>query len=226
MSTSSVSTGTDLSSLLDAPYFGLLVSIFLSGMIIMQAWTYFNQYKDNWLLRLLVLSTVLLDFAASILGIISYRNMTIVHFGNVSMATSDTPIKQMAGPAIITAIIVFIVQIFFASRVYLLNQFHRVVPAFITLCATAGLDVGTKELMDPKTKLELGISFGLVTICDISVTIALIWTFWTSKTGFKKTDTMLYKLLQFTVTRGILITLFQVSFIATYVAYDPEQLKW
>ncbi|EEB90375.1 hypothetical protein MPER_11426, partial [Moniliophthora perniciosa FA553] len=80
-------------------------------------------------------------------------------------------------------------------------------------------------LMDSKTKLQLGLSCGLAALCDLSATLALMWSFRISKTGFKRTDTMLSKLLQFTVTRGILITAVQVTLFALYVADDPAKLQ-
>ncbi|ESK89151.1 hypothetical protein Moror_5246 [Moniliophthora roreri MCA 2997] len=238
MSTTPVFTGIDLSSLLDVPFSGLLISIALYGVIVVQAWTYFNRNKDNWLLRLLVLSMVVLDLAASVLEIIPYRYLLIVHFGNVLAVTSEKSIRHTMETVIISAVIAFIVQIFFASRVYVLNRLHRVVPVFIILCAIGtlamGLLIGIQGIMhpsirllfDPKTKLKLGLSCGLAALCDLSATMALTWSFRMSKTGFKMTDTMLYKLLQFTVTRGILVTLVQVSLFALYVGDDPVKLKW
>uniref|UniRef100_A0A0W0GFL9 DUF6534 domain-containing protein n=1 Tax=Moniliophthora roreri TaxID=221103 RepID=A0A0W0GFL9_MONRR len=257
MSTTPVFTGIDLSSLLDVPFSGLLISIALYGVIVVQAWTYFNRNKDNWLLRLLVLSMVVLDLAASVLEIIPYRYLLIVHFGNVLAVTSEKSIRHTMETVIISAVIAFIVQIFFASRVYVLNRLHRVVPVFIILCAIGTLAMGLcmililidflerkfkhpspvigiqgimhpsiRLLFDPKTKLKLGLSCGLAALCDLSATMALTWSFRMSKTGFKMTDTMLYKLLQFTVTRGILVTLVQVSLFALYVGDDPVKLKW
>ncbi|KAI3610051.1 hypothetical protein WG66_007277 [Moniliophthora roreri] len=242
MSTTPVFTGIDLSSLLDVP---------LYGVIVVQAWTYFNRNKDNWLLRLLVLSMVVLDLAASVLEIIPYRYLLIVHFGNVLAVTSEKSIRHTMETVIISAVIAFIVQIFFASRVYVreyskkkvilsdlnkraVNRLHRVVPVFIILCAIGTLVIGIQGIMhpsirllfDPKTKLKLGLSCGLAALCDLSATMALTWSFRMSKTGFKMTDTMLYKLLQFTVTRGILVTLVQVSLFALYVGDDPVKLKW
>ncbi|EEB92912.1 hypothetical protein MPER_08506, partial [Moniliophthora perniciosa FA553] len=118
MSTNPVLAGIDLSSLLDVPFSGLLVSIALYGVIMVQAWSYFNQNKDKWPLRLLILSVVTLDLAASVLEIIPYRYLLIVHFGNVLAVTSEQSIRHMMETTMITAVIAFIVQIFFASRVY------------------------------------------------------------------------------------------------------------
>ncbi|KAI3595123.1 hypothetical protein WG66_011237 [Moniliophthora roreri] len=155
-----------------------------------QAWSYFNQNRDKWPLRMLVLSLIIMDLTASVLEVIPYRYLLIVHFGNLLAVESEISIRYTMESSIITVIIGF---------------------AFCAL-----LDLW----------LELGLYCGLAALCDIFATMALIWTFWVSKTGFRKTDTMLYKLLQFTVTRGILITLVQVSFFATFMAYDPVELKW
>uniref|UniRef100_A0A0W0FNY0 DUF6534 domain-containing protein n=1 Tax=Moniliophthora roreri TaxID=221103 RepID=A0A0W0FNY0_MONRR len=241
----SISQGFDLSEQLDVPFSGLLVSIALYGVTMAQAWSYFNQNRDKWPLRMLVLSLIIMDLTASVLEVIPYRYLLIVHFGNLLAVESEISIRYTMESSIITVIIGFAVQIFFASRIYIylkeedtVKRLHQVVPAVIVLCAigslACGLMIGIQGVMQPnfslmlerRTKLELGLYCGLAALCDIFATIALIWTFWVSKTGFRKTDTMLYKLLQFTVTRGILITLVQVSFFATFMAYDPVELKW
>ncbi|EEB99769.1 hypothetical protein MPER_00469, partial [Moniliophthora perniciosa FA553] len=86
MSTAPAFTGINLSALLD----GFLVSIALYGVIMVQAWNYFNQNKDKWPLQMLVLSVVAMDFAASVLEALPFRDLLILHFGNVLAIESET----------------------------------------------------------------------------------------------------------------------------------------
>jgi len=135
-------------------------------------------------------------------------------------------------------LIVFCVEVFFASRVWLLKQFHWTVPLVIILsalgAAAAGLATVVTQFQNPalvfigtdtRPRVEIGFDSILSAFSDIVVTTALCWAFARSQTGIKRTDTLLQKLFQYTVTRGLFVSLDQTIFVIIYLI-KPEKLWW
>ncbi|EEB90682.1 hypothetical protein MPER_11077 [Moniliophthora perniciosa FA553] len=60
---------------------------------------------------------------------------------------------------------------------------------------------------------------------DIILTVCLSWSFTHAKTGFERTDTLLQKLFQYTVTRGLLMTLFHITLLVVYLA-QTDSFNW
>ncbi|KAI3621248.1 hypothetical protein WG66_014426 [Moniliophthora roreri] len=155
----------------------------------------------------------------------------VKHFGNVFESSSPKTIRyQLIGSAI-SVTIIFIVQVFFASRVYILKRVPSWISGFIVCFflyvhsyIVVMLVVVIDDIKDPsiatlqrtKTQVEFGICHSLAALCDIVVTAALLWSFEISKTGFKETDTLLQNLLQYTLTRGVLATIVQLCLVIVY----------
>uniref|UniRef100_A0A0W0GAK0 DUF6534 domain-containing protein n=1 Tax=Moniliophthora roreri TaxID=221103 RepID=A0A0W0GAK0_MONRR len=218
----------DLSNQFNGPFIGFVLSTILLGGVIVQAWLYIFHNKDPWGLRALVAVLVLLDITTTILNTFVIHLTMVKHFGNVFESSSPKTIRyQLIGSAI-SVTIIFIVQVFFASRVYILKRVPSWISGFIMFCAVGafvfGLFVVIDDIKDPsiatlqrtKTQVEFGICHSLAALCDIVVTAALLWSFEISKTGFKETDTLLQNLLQYTLTRGVLATIVQLCLVIVY----------
>ncbi|KAK7054328.1 hypothetical protein VNI00_003521, partial [Paramarasmius palmivorus] len=186
----------------------------------------------------------------------------IKHYGNLGSLASPESIYYQSGDTLARSIVMFIVHIFFISRVYILNRVHRALPYFMLLCAILVLEsnkyaiafnlaVTIYMFMNPNLASLTSSTFEMFMIVrctfaalvDITVTAALLWSFRTSKTGFKRqvrhhwsgvivfvhlatrTDTLLRRLLKYTVTRGVLVTVMQISLFAIYIA-KKDTLDW
>ncbi|KAK7037687.1 hypothetical protein VNI00_010913 [Paramarasmius palmivorus] len=171
-----------------------------------------------------------MDFAVTIFNNMFVHYFAITHFGNVSKLmpyierNSFITLELLLGVTVVF-MSVFIhvlhpsislthanvfahrVELFFASHVYLLKRTHWSVPFFIALCALAAY------------------GGSLSALSDIVVTGALLWSFQQSKTGFRKTDSMLQTLFKYTVTRGALVTVFQIVYVAVFLA-RTDKLEW
>ncbi|KAK7034067.1 hypothetical protein VNI00_012498 [Paramarasmius palmivorus] len=138
---------------------------------------------------------------------------------------------------ILSTIVACTVQIFFATRVARLQLVPWIVPLFVVLMAIAGFItsiLGSAQLFKspyistinaPKVKIYFALRNVFAALSDIGATVGLLWSFRISKTGFKRTDSILQKLFQYTVTRGILVTVFQLCLLATWIA-QTESLNW
>ncbi|KAF8221859.1 hypothetical protein L208DRAFT_1414397 [Tricholoma matsutake] len=139
MSTSTSVVGIGTSSLdVDALYWAVLIStIRLSGIIISQGWTYAHDNDDKWHLRLLVTVLILADFSITCLSCLVLRYYLMLNYGNVSVFfTLPRYLLVIAGTGFGVA---YVSELFFASRVYILDKRFLWAAVVAGLSATAFL---------------------------------------------------------------------------------------
>ncbi|KAI3606306.1 hypothetical protein WG66_009587 [Moniliophthora roreri] len=214
-------------------------AISLLGVILVQAWAYFNNNNDRWDLRALVnffpftiyvvLSAQTGQVASLVIMDIVITVMNSVEMHYVQILISDVNCSGDRDDNVLGSDL-------FRDKSSV-NRVHRVVPLFIILCAIGacvpGMMVGVgglvhwdlQVLTTTKAKIQLGLYCGFAALGDLAVTVALLWSFRHSRTGFKKTDGLLQKLLQYTVTRGVLMTLLQSCLLIVYLS-QPGSLSW
>ncbi|THV00797.1 hypothetical protein K435DRAFT_837139 [Dendrothele bispora CBS 962.96] len=232
---SSLPIGIDISEAFDGFFYGNIIAAVLFGITIVQAWIYANSNTDKWPLRLLVAILVLLDFSTTCLNAQILHYYLVSNFGNLMNATLVT--KTLMVEYFITLIIVLSVELFFASRVWILGKFHWIVPALIVMAALASTAAGIASIVSElenssllnysgnKQKLEIGWNCSLAAVSDIIASVSLLWAFSSLKNGIKQTDTLLQKLFQYTVTRGLFVTIDQTTLVIIFLI-KPERLWW
>ncbi|KAJ3809940.1 hypothetical protein F5876DRAFT_66060 [Lentinula aff. lateritia] len=216
------SAGFDLSSIFDAFFYGVIISTGLFGISIVQLWTYINLSRDRWMFRVVVITVFLMDMATTYLDIgllhnylvipsvfiskqnLDFAQLQISHFGDLSIFSSYSNLLDME--ILFTALIVFVVDLYFASRVYL--------PVFTRL----GFSSKDNEII-------VALENAMTTMCEVVATTALAWSLHSSRTGVPRTDNILHKLHNYTITRGVLLTIVQILSLVFYVA-QPTKLTW
>ncbi|KAF8239833.1 hypothetical protein L208DRAFT_1385446 [Tricholoma matsutake] len=113
---------------MDWLHWGVIISTAFFGVTMMQSWTYFSNCNDKWHLRLFITVLVALDFATTCLNSIVLRHYSITNFGTPLYLISTVSTQDVQ--VILTTVVVFLVQLFLASRVYLLDH-SWYAPAFI-----------------------------------------------------------------------------------------------
>jgi len=111
----------------------------------------------------------------------------------------------------------FMSQLFFAWRIWRLSQRNMCLTGIVLTLACLQLGAGIAQTV---LSAELGrfsrlastekvttIQSAATAACDLSITLILIFLFNTSRTGLKRTDTLLNKLIVYSLTRGVLTTL-------------------
>ncbi|EEB99106.1 hypothetical protein MPER_01275, partial [Moniliophthora perniciosa FA553] len=73
--------------------------------------------------------------------------------------------------------------------------------------------------------IEYDFGSSLATLADILASGALSWSLKDSRTGFKQTDTLLQRLFQYFVARGLLVAVIHLCFTITFLV-DPLNLNW
>ncbi|KAJ3784035.1 hypothetical protein GGU10DRAFT_388636 [Lentinula aff. detonsa] len=242
------STGVDLSSTFDAFFYGVIVSVGLFGISVVQLWTYINLSRDRWMFRVVVITVFLMDMATTYLDIGLLHSYLVSHFGDLTIFA--TPETLLDLEILFTALIVFVVDLYFASRVHLLKQVHWSVVAFIVGSNVIALRKATfrssksdanssagrsyqhlvGDYIHPfsilcKARIIVALENAVTTVCEVVATVALAWSLHSSRTGVPRTDTILLKLHTYTITRGVLLTIVQVLSLAFYVG-QPTKLTW
>ncbi|KDR72265.1 hypothetical protein GALMADRAFT_143123 [Galerina marginata CBS 339.88] len=227
----------DISSGVDGIFAGFVLSTALLGVTILQAWTYVNHNNDDWKLRTLVAVLVVSDILSTIFNSIFIHEYLVQHFGN--FLRLFTVSSGILAEFLITIIVIFIVQLFFASRVYLLNRKNIWAPAIIVITAVLGFGSGiftivkqfqhrqVADLALPAVRISVGFDQAMILISDGVATVALSMSFAKARSSsrVKRSITMLQDLLAYTVTRGLLVTLLDVVFMIMF-AIDPTNLNW
>ncbi|KAF9455784.1 hypothetical protein BDZ94DRAFT_481887 [Collybia nuda] len=223
---------TNISSTIDGSLTGYLISLALLGVTIVQSWAYVHHNHDKWPLRIFVIVLILLDLTETICATKVLYHFLVNHFGEVDVLGSPTDIISI--DFIMTSLIFFISHIFFAYRLWILGK-RLWLPVIIALTSTVTLALCassvspqlsrlvSSEYRVRRTMIELATFHALAVVTDILITIGLSWVLSKSRTSFKINQMVLQRLLDFVVTRGILITLVQIGHVIMYI-HDPKNM--
>lgn len=211
---------------------GVIVSAVLYGVSLIQTFFYFTNYpKDLWYLKALVSTTVLFDTVHLILISHSIYYYLVVHFSNP--AALQFMIWSLLLEALFTGLTGAFVQLFYAARVWRLSKRNIPLTGVILLlvvanagCGTAwvvlSLQFGTFEKLLKISALTLSIN-ALSTAVDILIAATLCIMLNNARTGFKKSDTIINRLILFVVNTGILTSCCAVASLVSLLAW-PKTL--
>ncbi|KAF9556132.1 hypothetical protein CPC08DRAFT_711447 [Agrocybe pediades] len=227
----------NLSQLGDGIFVGFIFSTILVGVILHQASNYAQRNNDGWMMRSLVSLLVILDIATTSNNVLLVHIYVIQHFGNLFELTVINVgfLIELA----LTVTVVFVVQLFLASRVYILNRRSYKLSGVIAVVATLGfasslLTVAEQvkharlfELTLAPIRVSAIFGHALVTLADGITTKVLFANFMKarSESGVKQTVSILERLLVIVVARGSLVTVANGLIIVLYIIY-PMQLYW
>ncbi|OCB85117.1 hypothetical protein A7U60_g7742 [Sanghuangporus baumii] len=242
---SETSTQVAIDNTYGALLIGTMVAMGLWGAATIQMYYYFNQFpKDEWRLKALVVAVWTLDTTHQ--GLIShscyaylvtnYANPTFLYTITSSLSVMvliSVSYFRLRSREIdllrdLQGIICFLVQFFLLYRVWRLSEknmflviilFAMSVAQFVTnaLYYTKGsnLTVITLSSIAWLSKLVNSLSAGT----DVSIAAVLIYLLHRSRTGFKRSETLINKLIFFTINTSALtsiVAVFSVIFVTVY----------
>ncbi|KAF9064317.1 hypothetical protein BDP27DRAFT_1450801 [Rhodocollybia butyracea] len=124
-------------SLLLGPFIGMLLSAVLVGTVASQVWTYFHRKKDdNKVLQVTVAALHLFVIISNFLDIATTFNYTVAH-GSIDLLP-----RYFIAELVVSGIPVFIVDFFFASKIYHSSQGYRIFSYIIVVMAFAAFACG------------------------------------------------------------------------------------
>jgi len=231
------SIALDLSSSYGAAYWGFVVSAVLYGCIIVQGYIYFSSYpKDSFLLKTFVGAMIMLDGGITVLAAESFDYVLIKKYGDVTalLYMNDGILSEY----ILTWFVVTASQIFYASRVYIVNKKLWYIPAsvvFLALGSQAAITVLFVKLFQEHrlvanlAKREFVIlsclTGGMSSAADVIATAAMCYFLASHRSGFGKTKQLIKSLIFYTVNRGVMVAACQITILVTF-AVSPVNLWW
>ncbi|KIK55627.1 hypothetical protein GYMLUDRAFT_833171 [Collybiopsis luxurians FD-317 M1] len=223
-----------LDNTMGAMLLGILVSAILYGISLVQAYYYFNRYRqDKWYMKSLVGATILLDTVhLSFIIHTIYHYLITQYYDNEQL---NIMIWSVLAEAIPTGVTGGLVQTFYTLRVWRLSKRNYILAVFImiivlaqTACGTAwviiSLQLSTFQELLGITGLTISIN-ALSTTADVTIACSLCYLLLKSKTGFKHSDTMINKLIIFVVNTGLATSVCAVASLICLIA-SPRSLLY
>ncbi|KAL4248394.1 hypothetical protein ABKN59_006851 [Abortiporus biennis] len=196
---------------------GSLISVFLSGIVTMQVFVYYRVYpNDRFLFKALVVMIWGLDVLHSAMVCASNWYYLVANFGNTS--STDFIPWAVAVTIALTAIITFLVHVFFAHRILTLSKNNMIITLPIAVFAsvrlaaaliTASQSVRLKSYVLLADKFNWAFTLGLsiAAVIDVVIAAALCLYLHQSRTGFSSMDGIIDSITLYTVENGMLTCL-------------------
>lgn len=210
---------------LGAMLVGGLVSFALYGITFTQTYIYYERrHNDRPFIKLLVLALWLLDtFDTALIGHILYHYM-VTNFANP--LGMQSPVWSLLIHVLVTSVSDFIVRIMFSRRILKLSGSFVLTGAVVAISFVdliCGLiitgkafGIHTYEGLDSISHLFY-INFAAGTLGDLYVALVLCYFLHSSRTGFKRTDSLINILIIYTVNTGLITALDAAAGMITYI---------
>ncbi|KAN0118517.1 hypothetical protein V8E52_004940 [Russula decolorans] len=227
-SRSTMSLGTvipTISNTIGAVVIGWGVSSLLFGMLCIQVWAYYIRYtNDSTSYKILVLSLWILEaFHQAFVGHIAWYY--IVDNAGSLLVLLNPPIWTLSVQILLGALVGLIVKTCFGLRVWKFSRGNFLVTGFILGMALAQfvmavlftirsfhLRVGQAD--EIKTLATTALSLGVTT--DIFTAASLSYFLHRMRTGYKRSDTLINRLIIYSVNTGSLTSVFSAAVLIAY----------
>ncbi|KAF8067054.1 hypothetical protein FPV67DRAFT_1226533 [Lyophyllum atratum] len=205
---------------------GVVISAVLLGVSLVQTFFYYISYKeDPWILKSLVAATAVLDSVH-----LAFISHTVYHYliSNYDNPASLEVLVWSVMEALCTGVTGCLVQCFYLTRVYLLSNRSKLLTGSILLVVLSTACMGTvwvilamrlKTYDDLLTISAITISINaLSTAADVVIAGSLCYMLHKARTGFKKSDSMINRLMLFVVNTGVLTSCCAIASLVALIA--------
>ncbi|KAN0127610.1 hypothetical protein V8E53_014588 [Lactarius tabidus] len=224
----------DIQNTFGCTFIGLVISILFFGITVCQTWIYFWRYakRDPKLLKLFILAILLLDTFHTILSIYSVYWYLILNFGNAENLGYN--MWAMNLQVDITGLVDYLVQLYYARRVYIVSK-SIIIPAIVALlganCFALGFAFTTRAAIlktwSRYTSLIPIICIGLGTgvLADALIAFSMCWFLYHKRTGFSRTDSMIMTLMSYSINSGLVTCILTTAVLITF-SIKPASMIW
>ncbi|KAI0357947.1 hypothetical protein OH77DRAFT_1519237 [Trametes cingulata] len=198
---------------------GTFLGLILYGLTLHQSYRYFRLYPaDSRILKSLVAVVILLETVTSIFSMhVCYYYLTSNYFNPTALLHGIWSINLFP---IASGVVMVTTQSFFARRVWLVGPHYRPVVVLAGVLCIAELGfffAATSEAFIIPTfegfrKVTWLVSTGstMAVTADVLLTIALIIVLHRSRTGLRRTDSMIDVMITYSVNTGLLTGIFNL----------------
>ncbi|KIJ70461.1 hypothetical protein HYDPIDRAFT_23564 [Hydnomerulius pinastri MD-312] len=199
---------------------GVVISATLYGVTCVQTWYYYGRYpSDPWYIKLLVGAVLLSDTAHQALITHTVYTYLVTDFGQY--ADLGTLVWSLIVEVLFNGFTALIVQSFLAMRVYRLSNksilatgsvMALVIGEFIlvVIYVSKGLKFQTFAELTELKALSMSVN-AVAAAGDVLIAIFLCTLLQNSRTGFRRSDTMINKLIVFSINTGLLTSICAVA---------------
>ncbi|KZP30035.1 hypothetical protein FIBSPDRAFT_1038401 [Athelia psychrophila] len=218
-----------------AGFIGLIIGAILFGMTILQCNSYFHNYQQDQLwLKACVATLCLLDALHLIFSTHMMYFYMVTNFDNI--AAADENIWSLKALAFVQVIVILTVQTLYLMRIWKLSRsiitHTRVLTALLagllTLCVLAfsigilfSYEVGILQqasMSIPSFRWVIILANFTTVFIDICIAAIMSTLLYRSRPGVRRTDSMLFTLIQYIIGTGVLTSLASIVYIILYVA--------
>ncbi|KAK7691517.1 hypothetical protein QCA50_004916 [Cerrena zonata] len=211
---------------------GIVFNTFLFGLVTFQFAAYYRrQFNDPPVIKAMILFLFILDTVHSASVIYMLWGYTVTNYNNPSaLAIGMWP--YMWTP-IATCLAAIVTQTFLGYRIYRLSK-NIYLYIFIMTAAVPGFVLGfiagvramiIKVFADLVVLSPVVIGWlSLQVVSDVMITISLIIILSRSRTGFRKTDTVLNKLIRGAVQTGLFAGIFSIGDLICFLKVPQTNL--
>ncbi|KAL1661695.1 hypothetical protein EV122DRAFT_288249 [Schizophyllum commune] len=174
---------------------------------LLQGWHYYRVYarKDSWVYKGLVVFILVFDTVQQ--GMFALYWYCVTNHGN-SLALGQLE-GTLAYQVLFVGLLAFVVQLFYCHRVYRLSHGNYYVTALLIASATSAF-IFSVRCAQMSTFAELpaikniNIAINITSAAtDVLISISMIFCLQQSKTGFKRSNDVLNRLIVFTFNTGL-----------------------
>jgi len=214
-----------ISNTIGAVIVGWGVSSLLFGMLCIQAWSYFTRYtNDSTSYKILVISLWVLEaLHQAFIGHIAWYY--IVDNAGSLLVLLNPPIWTLSVQILLGAVVGFVVKTCFGLRVWKFSRGNYLVTGLIlgmaltqfvvaVLFTIRSFHLRVGEADEIKTLATTALSLGVAT--DILTAASLSFFLHKMRTGYKRSDTLINRLIIYSVNTGALTSVFSVAVLVTY----------
>ncbi|KAF9047048.1 hypothetical protein BDZ89DRAFT_24633 [Hymenopellis radicata] len=211
----------------------VLLAALLFGVLCVQAWTYTNDYqRDPWYIKALVALVFVGNLLHQVFLTHSLYIYTVTYYGDIKWISSiPWSFLALVGTS---GCIAFIVQLFYIHRIFNLSKGMYSLPIFLAVVSLAEFVVNMYAVYKAKTitvytdqyklKPYLLAYNALGAFLDCLLAGSMIFFLMQSRTKFKRTNTMLTRLMVYCVTTGIFTSMAALLTIITLVIWDKTMI--
>ncbi|KAL1949727.1 hypothetical protein VTO73DRAFT_8608 [Trametes versicolor] len=219
----------DVGGTIGVAFLGVAISSAIYGITCIQTFQYYRSPRgstDTPFLKIIVLILWMLDSTHQALIVQILYHYLVLNYANALALLRTTEI-------IVNAVIACIVETFFVMRIWKLSRNPWVSGAcmvFTIAHLTMNLVFPIRTFFYPilveaeaKLKSTGSSGLGVAVVADVSISAAMVWYLRKGRTGLRKSDDMIGRLIMLTITTGSFTTIFVIANLIAYLA-APAQL--
>ncbi|KAJ6588640.1 hypothetical protein B0H19DRAFT_1248263 [Mycena capillaripes] len=211
---------------------GILFNTFLYGFVLVQFLTYFNtKSNDSMGMKAVVWSLLFTDTVHSAVEVYAAWQTCVEDYGN--LASFAFVSWTIPFTAVATSVAAIITQFFLAYRVFFLTR-RKLLVGIICVSSIIGLVFGfvagiMSGVIKEVAKFGPLVPFVILwltfqSLSDFLITASLVAALARSRTGFRKTDTVINRLIQGAIETGTFASMFALADLFSFVFFRNTNL--